>query len=97
MPTDNAVEWKSRNSVVFTVFKNCHKFSVSFLLETRGGTLSYTQGQNIHPLPRGNFLLIANCQMCSDSFANISHKEMRNISINIRSNEPLKTVNEGPR
>ena len=81
MPTDNAVEWKSRNSVVFTVFKNCHKLSVSFLLETRGGTLSYTQGQNIHPLHQRK---LANSKMCSESFANISHKEMRNIGITIR-------------
>ena len=37
MPSDNAAaEWISRNSVVFTVFKNCPKLSPSFFFRKKG-------------------------------------------------------------
>ena len=37
MPSDNAAaEWISRNSVVFTVFKNCQKLSQSFFSRKKG-------------------------------------------------------------
>ena len=52
MPSDNAAaEWISRNSVVFTVFKNCQKLSQSFFPERRGGNSSLPiQEQNIRPV-----------------------------------------------
>ena len=52
MPSDNAAaEWISRNSVVFTVFKNCPKLSQIFFLERKGGNSSlHIQEQNIRSI-----------------------------------------------